>query len=132
VNAENWASRRAARDDHPMLERRTKRSESRDEALQYLVEAVADRSEVEAVVLVDDAGRIVAGTGMPIEVRDLARVAQPIARGDRDAIARVAEGSDVLARRVVLGDRTLYFAALGTRVRKMTDAAHAVQRICAV
>jgi hypothetical protein len=114
-----------------MQERRTKRSEERVEALQYLVEAVADRSDVEAVVLVDDAGHIVAGTGMPIDVRDLARVAQPIARGDRDAISRVADGSDVLARRVVLGDRSLYFAALGTHVRKMTDAARAVERIFA-
>jgi hypothetical protein len=112
-----------------MLERRTKRSESRDEALQYLVEAVADRSDVEAVVLVDDAGRIVAGTGMPIEVRDLARIARPVARGDRDVLSRVAEGSDVLARSVDIGDATLYLAALGTHVRKMTDAARAIARI---
>ena len=115
-----------------MQERRTKRSEERHEALQYLVEAVADRSEVEAVVLVDDAGRIVAGTGMPVEVRDLARVAQPIARGDGDAIAAIGDANDIMARGVSIGDRTLYFAASGTRVRKMTDAARAVQRIFAV
>ncbi len=97
--------------------------------MQYLVEAVADRSDVEAVVLVDDAGRIVAGTGMPIEVRDLARIAQPVARGDRDVLSRIAEGSDVLARSVDIGDGTLYLAALGTHVRKMTDAARAIARI---
>jgi hypothetical protein len=131
LTTENWAAADASSDDRPMQERRTKRSETREEALQYLVEAVADRSEVDAVVLVDDAGHIVAGTGMPIEVRDLARVARPIARGEIGAIDRLAEGSDVMARGVRVGETTLYFAALGTRVRKMTDAARAVERILA-
>jgi len=132
LNAEKWTSGDRARDDRTMQERRTKRSETREEALQYLVEAVADRSEVDAVVLVDDTGHIVAGTGMPIDVRDLARVARPIARGDRGAIDRLIDGYDVMARGVSVGETTLYFAALGTRVRKMTDAARAVERIFAL
>ena len=51
------------------MEQRTKRSEDRDEALQYLVEALADRSEVQAVVLVNDEGKIVAGMGGPAQVK---------------------------------------------------------------
>ena len=62
--------------------KRTKRSEDRDEALQYLVEALADRSEVQAVVLVNDEGKIVAGMGGPAQVKGLAAMAIPMVRGE--------------------------------------------------
>jgi hypothetical protein len=118
-----------------MDERRIKRSADRDEALQYLVETVADRSGVRALVLVDDLGRIVAGMGVPNDLSGLARAARDVAWGRAslaqvDAIGAVARsGSDVTARSVATRDGMLYFAALGDRVAGVGDAVRAVQRI---
>src|SRR6476620_4431502 len=64
------------------MERRTKRSEDREEALQYLVEALADRSEVDAVLLMNDEGHIVAGMGKPKEIKGLAKIAVPVVKGE--------------------------------------------------
>jgi hypothetical protein len=115
-----------------MDERRTKRSAERGEALQYLVETVADRSGVRALVLVDDSGRIVAGMGLANEVRGLARAARDVAWGRAsvaqvDAVAR--RGADVTARSVATRDGMMYFAALGDRMAGVGDAVRAVQRI---
>jgi hypothetical protein len=115
-----------------MDERRTKRSAERGEALQYLVETVADRSGVRALVLVDDAGRIVAGMGLANEVSGLARAARDVAWGRAspaqvDAVAR--RGSDVTARSVATRDGMMYLAALGDRMAGVGDAVRAVQRI---
>lgn len=108
-----------------------KRSGERDEALQFLVEAVADRSGVRALVLVDDAGRIVAGTGRPGELPGLARAARDVAwrRGSAAQVDALTRGADVTARSVATRDGMLYLAALGDRVTGVGDAVRAVQRI---
>jgi hypothetical protein len=115
-----------------MDERRIKRSAERDEALQYLVETVADRSGVRALVLVDDGGRIVAGMGRANEVTGLARAARDVAWGRAseaqiDSVAR--RGADITARSVTTPDGMMYFAALGDRMARVGDAVRAVQRI---
>jgi hypothetical protein len=122
------------------MERRTKRSQVREEALQYLVEAVHDRSAVFAVALVDERGRIVAGTGMPRDVAGLARIAERTAQGETSQeIDEVAGGLDVLARAIPFAEIThdgeprvarVFLAALGTRVRRMHEASAAILRIC--
>ena len=113
-----------------MYERRTKRSGAPDEALQLLMEALLDRSEVRAVALVGDDGRIVAGTGMPRDLVGLALIAKPLARGEPCLdVEEVTRGTDVLTRGFQAGGRTVYLAALGTRVRHMTDAVRGVERI---
>lgn len=116
---------------HAMNERRMKRSAERTEALQYLVERVADRSDVRAMVLVDDAGRIVAGTGFPRDVVGLAEAARDVAWGRASAaqVDAATHGGDVTARGVATRDGMLYFAALGDRVAGVGDAVRAVQRI---
>lgn len=112
------------------MERRTKRSEDREEALQYLVEALADRSQVDAVVLVNDEGHIVAGMGMPKAVRGLARIAAPMVRGEGSEVFDAAtEGTDFFGRHIPLASGSLYLAALGSRVRRMHEAVYAVARI---
>ena len=114
------------------MERRTKRSTDRDEALQFLVEAVRDRSDVHAVALIDEGGRIVAGTGMLTDLKGLAQIAGTAVGGQRSpAFDEVTVGTDVMARAIHGGNTTLYLAALGTRVAKMPDAARAVSRIVA-
>jgi hypothetical protein len=127
--SENWAA------STPLvtlgrMDRRTKRSKDRDEALQYLVEALADRSETDAVVLVNDQGRIVAGTGMHKELRGLAKIALPVMRGEGcEDFESETRGTDFFGREIRLPSGPLYLAALGTRVRKMHEAVYAVTRI---
>jgi hypothetical protein len=115
------------------IERRAKRSEDRDEALQFLVESVADRSGVRALILLDDAGRIVAGTGMPAEVVSLAKTARDVAwrRASVRDVDAVTLGHDVTARTFATRDGMLYFAALGDRMAGLGDAVRAVHRILA-
>lgn len=114
-----------------MNERRVKRSGEREEALQFLVEAVADRSDVSALVLLDDAGHIVAGMGMPKDVVGLLRTARGVAWGHASAadVDAATGGRDVTTRSVATRDGMLHFAALGDRVSAVGDAVRAVQRI---
>jgi len=116
-----------------MNDRRTKRSVDREEALQFLVESVADRSAVQALVLVDDGGRIVAGMGMPRDVAGLARTARDVAwrRASTVQVDGATSGRDVTARSVATRDGMLYFAALGDRITGLGDAVRAVHRILA-
>ena len=112
------------------MERRTKRSEDRDEALQYLVEALADRSEVSTVVLTNARGNIVAGMGVPGEIRGLAKIAGPLTRGEPcEDFEKVTEGTDVMSRGIPLRGATFYLAALGSRLCRMQDAVRGVERI---
>jgi len=114
-----------------MIERRMKRSSERNEALQYLVETVADRSGVKALVLVDDAGHIMAGMGMPTDVAGLARTARDVAwrRASWADVDSATRGQDVTARTVATPDGLVYFAAIGGGVAGVGDAVRAVQRI---
>ncbi len=114
-----------------MYERRNKRSAARVEALQFLVETVADRSGVQALVLVDDDGHIMAGMGVPRDVVGLVRTARDVACGVASAedIDVATRGADVTARPVATPEGTLYFAAIGDRVAGVGDAVRAVQRI---
>jgi hypothetical protein len=116
-----------------MLDRRSKRSNARVEALQFLIEAVADRSGVRALVLVDDFGRIVAGMGVPRDVAGLAVTARAVAwrRASEVDLDQLARGSDVTARPVATREGMLYFAAMGDRVAGVGDAVKAVHRILA-
>jgi hypothetical protein len=112
------------------MERRTKRSEDREEALQYLVEALADRSEVQAIVLVDGEGHIVAGMGMPKQVKGLADMAIPMVSGQETGlIESVTEDADFFGRKIPLKSGSMYLTALGTKVRKMHEAVYAISRI---
>jgi hypothetical protein len=114
-----------------MNERRLKRSSSRDEALQFLVESIADRSGARALVLLDDAGRIVAGTGMPNEIASLVSAARDVAWRRASPAMLEAMTHDVTARPVATRDGMLYFAALSERMTGLGDAVRAVQRILA-
>ena len=116
-----------------MLDRRSKRSNARVEALQFLIESVADRSGVRALVLVDDFGRIVAGMGVPRDIAGLAVTARAVAwmRASEVDLDQLTRGSDVTARPVATREGMLYFAALGDRVAGIGDAVKSVHRILA-
>jgi hypothetical protein len=112
------------------MDRRTKRSHDRDEALQYLIEALADRSQVEAVLLVNDTGRIVAGMGAPRQVPKLAQIAVAAVRGENpESFESVTQDTDFFGREIPVAEGSLYLVALGTRVCKMHEAVYGVTRI---
>ena len=113
-----------------MMERRTKRSSQPEEAIQFLLEALADRSDARAVALVNGRKRVIAGAGRPWDIADLRELAGPVARGEEcRELDRVEAGTDVFARPVSVGGSTVYLAAMGTRMRRFGDAANAVARI---
>jgi hypothetical protein len=114
------------------LERRQKRSQDPQIALQFLLEALADRSDAHAVALVAGDGRIVAGVGMPSDLRGLATIAAPVARGeDCPDLDAVTGDSDVFSRVVPLNGSDAYIAALGTRLRRLGDTVDGFARITA-
>lgn len=114
-----------------MFERRTRRSGKKNEALTMLLEAVRERSEISAIALVDDYGRLVCGAGSNRELMILGAVAAPVAHGEMDGpCERLTHGTDVLARRFQSADgETMYLAALGQRVARMSEATRGVARI---
>ena len=112
------------------MERRVKRSAQPEEAIQFLLESLADRSEARAVALVNGKKRVLAAAGRPWDIADLREVAEPVARGEEcHAIEKLDRSTDVFSRPVVVGASTVYLAAMGTRMRRFGDAAIAVARI---
>ena len=95
------------------------------------METVADRSGVQALVLVDDAGQIVAGMGVPIQLAGLARTARDVAwrRASPAAVDAATRGRDVTARTVTTREGLVYLAAVGDGMSGVGDAVRAVQRI---
>jgi len=112
-------------------DRRVKRSRDRREALQFLVETVADRNRARALVLLDGAGRIVAGMGGPNEVMGLAATARAVAerRASVEQIETAIRGGDVTARSLPTREGTLYLAAVSDRMSGFGTAVQAVRRI---
>jgi hypothetical protein len=112
------------------MDRRNKRSDIAEEALQYLAEAVAHRSEVQAVAFIDEGGHMIAGTGSCQDLLGLRAITLPISRGEPcDRFDEVTAGTDFMLRAIVHERGTMYLAALGTRVRKMAETVGAVRRI---
>jgi hypothetical protein len=113
-----------------MQDRRRRRSERKDEALQLLLESVRTRSKVSSVAVVDRRGLVIAGTGPEYELLVLGLVAAPAASGELDeASERLTAGTDVVSCPLKVGTRKMYLAALGERVARMPEAARGVSRI---
>jgi hypothetical protein len=113
-----------------MVERRFKRSAQPEEAIQLLLESLADRSEARAVALVNGRRRVLAGAGQPWDIAALREIAAPVARGEECLeLEKLDASTDVFSRPVCVGASTVYLAAMGTRMRRFGDAAVAVARI---
>jgi hypothetical protein len=98
--------------------------------MRLLLEVVRERSDISSIALVDSRGLIVSGSGTLRELAILGTVAAPVAEGFMSpAFERMTEGTDVLARPIEGPNGTMYLAALGRRVTRMTDAARGVERI---
>jgi hypothetical protein len=116
----------------PMTERRRRRSTNRVKALKLLLDGVRARSEVSSIAVVDAEGFVIAGSGDAGGLGVLGFVSERVARGAVDAeCVELTRGTDVVACPLAAGDRRLYLGALGSRVRRMPEAARAVLRILA-
>jgi hypothetical protein len=105
-----------------MKERRTKRSTDRDEAVQHLLLAVALAQGGRGIALVDDRGRLLAGSGSPRQMWAAARVAQG---------RRGLDGQGFVSRRIASSEGNLTLAAIGVNQgpEGMGGAAEGVARI---
>jgi hypothetical protein len=111
-------------------ERRRRRSHRTNEALELLLEAVKERSDISSIAIVDGRGLVLAGSGAEHELMILGTVAAPAASGAFDASCeKLTEGTDVMSCPLAIGERKMYLAALGDRVSRMPDAVRGVTRI---
>ncbi len=120
----------------PNQERRRHRSSNAGEALELALTSAARRGELEAVLVVDDQGMLVAKSDTRLDLTMLAAVTPIVGRGK--AIPRVRRGDEALEMSVdtleLLGE-VLYVAALGgthrTRAREVAGSMAAARRIMA-
>jgi len=115
-------------------ERRRKRSSFAGLALQYWLNAVAQRKRLMAIVLADSAGLVVASSFKGPEAEELAALAPLLARsGERDAVLEASIPDLPLKIEPMKIDRTaLYLCAVGAPDRMGTGlrlAKGGVQRI---
>jgi hypothetical protein len=114
-------------------ERRRRRSGIENEALQLLLAAVKERSDVTSIAIIDAQGLVISGMGTAQELAILGAVAAPVAGGHvTDMCERLTAGTDVMAKAVSSPRGTLYLAALGSRVGRMHEAARGIERILVV
>ena len=106
------------------MERRTRRSTEPTVALQYLIEAVAARSEVDAIAVVDGDGRVVAGVGQMKPLQDLALLAMD-GKSSSPRFDELTAGTDFFGWDV--GEFSL--VAFGARVRRLPEAVQSMRRI---
>lgn len=116
-----------------MTERRHHRSNDPSRALELLLDAVASRSCVTTVAVVDAEGRVVARRGPEGEARAVARVAQALAGGAPESAwgddVLPEGGPDVVVRRVADTSRPLFVGGVGSSIARLADAARGVGRI---
>jgi len=102
----------------------------KNKALAALVKNVAEESDVDALSVVDQRGRTLAGVGEKSALQSLARIAKKIAEDEPcPELEDETAGTDVMARAIDVGSRRVYLAALGRRVRRMIHAGDEVARI---
>lgn len=123
-------------DNHWMLtERRTRRSADRHLALRYQLESSKTRGGLEALVLCDDAGIVVAGAGESIICEELGAYAPLLCRSPLGMrLSPLLRGGEVAVRTVQMHGQDLFLACLGGGVARdalMTNSTHGVQRILA-
>jgi hypothetical protein len=118
------------------IDRRTQRSDSAADALRMALTNAARRGALEAVLLVDDDGMLVAQSDTDLELELLAAVTPIVGRG-KD-IPRVRRGDTMLHLSVCpveMHDELLYLAVLGgtplTRRRELAGSVAAARRILA-
>lgn len=136
VQQERLRLRPLPRPGLPNQERRRRRSDNAAEALELALSCAARRGQLDAVLLVDEQGMLVAKSDTDLDLTMLAAVTPIVGRGK--AVPRVRRGGEPLDMSVdtleLLGE-VLYVAALGgthkSRVREVAGSMAAARRIMA-
>lgn len=120
----------------PSHERRRERSSNAADALELALSHSARRGALDAVLVVDDAGMIVANSETELELEMLAAVTPIIGRGQAvPRIRRDGELRELTVDTMELHDELLYVAVLGsdrrTRRRELRSTLAATRRILA-
>lgn len=124
------------RPGRPTYERRRNRSGNSADALQLALTRAAKRGALQALILVDDDGMLVAQSDSGFDLSMLAAVTPIVGRGR--AIPRIKLDGEPLEMNVYpveLHDELFYLAALGgtrtTRYRELAGSSAATKRILA-
>ena len=124
------------RPSRPTFERRRNRTTSAADALELALSSAARRGALDAVLIVDDAGMIVAQNDTELDLSMLAAVTPIIGRGKAiPKIKRNGEARELSIAPFELHDEVLYLAVLGgtrrTRARELAGSRAAASRILA-
>jgi hypothetical protein len=113
-------------------ERRVRRSEERQVALRYQMEAARAKAHLEALVLADRNGIPVAVAGERAVCAELAAIAPLMTRTLRVPMPPMLIGADVAVRPVRIHGQPLYLASIGGTVARdalLSVSARGVERI---
>ncbi len=117
-----------------LVERRTRRSEHRDVALNYQIEHARDSARLEALVLADDQGLTLAESGDRAVCAELAAIAPLMTRSLGMPLPPLLRGADVAVRTIRIHGQPLYLASIGGTVARdalLTTSLRGVERILA-
>lgn len=120
----------------PTFERRRNRSENTSDALRLALNSAAKRGALDAVLLVDDEGMLVAQSDSGVDLSMLAAVTPIVGRGRAvPKIKRDGRSLDLAVDSMRLFDETIYVAVLGgsrrSRSREVLGSKAAAKRILA-
>lgn len=111
-------------------ERRVRRSQCRDIALGFQLEHVRERGGLEALVLADDDGLIVACSGDPLVCREVAAIAPLVARSVLGMpMPPLLRGADVAVRLVQVYGQPLFLASIGGGVARDALLSHSIRGV---
>ncbi len=124
------------RPGQPTYERRTNRANNAADALELALTSAARRGALDAVLVVDQRGMLVAKSDTALDLTMLAAVTPIVGRGRAiPRIRRDGEVRDLSVDMMELHDEVLYLAALGgdhrSRSRSLAGSKAATQRILA-
>ncbi len=119
--------------DYMSKERRKQRSEIRDVAIRYYLEAIQARYHLESVVIADGTGLVVAASKDNESVTALAAVAPYVANDSRcpvEGILSIAAGKEpIFTANLDIQDTPCYMAWVGTKQVDHDAAQAAMDRI---
>lgn len=124
------------RPSRPHYERRRRRSRNVGEALELALTHAARRGQLDAVLVVDEQGMLVAKSDTELDLTMLAAVTPIVGRGKAvPRVRRNGEARDLSVDTVELMGEVLYVAALGgtyrARAREVAGSLAAARRIMA-